>query len=927
MNDMNILLCSSNEFAIPAYVVIQSIIENNDNFHINFYYASNEKIDEANNIKQFVEKNGHSFSHILVDGSESAKRITETCFPDIVYLKLQAGNFLPNDLDKILYIDIDVLCDASLKDLYEIDLGDKYIAACAGKGNCKKIAALNNGKNMTSKIAANGMYFNSGVILFNLRKLREDFSDKTIDDAYTECVRIANRFLVDQSVINLLCYRNMIFLSPYDWNLRLFNMIDKEVSDDEKRNGKHALIHFCGQLQPFKPWDIMLTDDDLSTIDRMPFEAPYIYIDETTVEWNKKWWNYAEKTPVFNKMYSEMLVKKEWFLRNGIYEINFLTKNIGAIKKTSAAPEPNMRSKITDITQTIPQITQEEIMEKIKKYYDTEKVFDDNKPEMNIMLFSSQEQFDYIYAVMCSVMENNPNVKIHLFIATFVEIKGKEDLIRFIEDRGNRITFYYVEQSLVTCFQKGEIITRTGLSGFLRPITHLIVEEQYDRILFMDADMVVLGDIYSEFYSLDFEDNYLISPANSTDCFESYNQNGKEDLAYEKMVRGSYFSPALILLNLKKMRDDITYDYVLETYNSDKKIVNEQHLINVLYAKKTKYLDPAIYHNRWVFFYAKKNITDEYINKIRLFHFDPVYVPFKPWDIWFEDEKQLDKIKCAPYKSIGNKYRQYILNHDSNRIIGLWWEYCKRTPVYEKLYNRMCEVRTYFTTYIINMINSYNQNAGLIERLYANISTDETEAIANVKKNQQLTYLNAINEYYGLPRYDYSAIEIDYNAVDLNCYFEKIADNNDLVVLITANITAHFIGSRLLVKERLGLKMNCKVNESYLAIIDFAKNQVIEKTGGDIIVQKYSIDVAEKSLVTIKTDELQTEFKCCKTIPVLLKSEGYNPKTLRSYNSILIENIEYAQGIRGINIVVYSKSRNKVIDACHVDNGKLEIKR
>ena len=60
---------------------------------------------------------------------------------------------------------------------------------------------------------------------------------------------------------------------------------------------------------------------------------------------------------------------------------------------------------------------------------------------------------------------------------------------------------------------------------------------------------------------------------------------------------------------------------------------------------------------------------------------------------------------------------------------------------------------------------------------------------------------------------------------------------------------------------------------------------------------------------------------------MLLKSEGYNDKTLNAYNSILINNIEYVQKIRGLNIVVFSKKKNMVIDRLYINSFKLTINR
>lgn len=561
----------------------------------------------------------------------------------------------------------------------------------------------------------------------------------------------------------------------------------------------------------------------------------------------------------------------------------------------------------------------------VTKYYETTHLIKKDKPEMNVMLFSSQEQFDYIYTMIYSMMENNPDVIIHLFIVSFQELVGAEMLAEFLESRGNRITYYVLDSDYVLPLKKRKIRTRTGLGGLIRPIAHTIIEEEYDRVLFMDADMLVLGEIYSEFYNLDFDDKYLIVPANTAKDADTLE---KEMIDFEKCVKGSYFNSAILVFNLTKLRNDISYEKVLEAANRDERIENEQHILNVLLAAKARYVNPEIYHCRWMpTCYKDMDITEENIKKMRIYHYDPPYVAFKPWDVWFENEEDLNRIVAYPFKPITSKYRTFVMHPFVNDMMGLWWEYTKSTPVYDKLYNRMVSVRTYFNTYVSNIINVYNRNMNALERLSNNIITDETSSISEIKKQKNLTWLNAINEYYGISKYDYSETSIDYKAKDLNTYFKSFAGDKDLVVFITANMTAHFISDKLKEKEKYGLKFDVKLNDSYYAILDFSKDMVIEESGNGFLVKRYFIETADCDPLTIKVKGIHAEIRRDTTIPVLLKSEGYNPKTSNSYNSILINNIEYAQGIRGISIVVFSKSRNMVVDKCFVDNGRLDIKR
>ena len=563
-----------------------------------------------------------------------------------------------------------------------------------------------------------------------------------------------------------------------------------------------------------------------------------------------------------------------------------------------------------------------------RKVYETEsKAKEKTMPEMNIMLFSSQKYFDYIYVMMCSLMENNPCVIVHLFIVSFQELEGKEGLNDFIESKGNRITYYVLDPNFVLPFQKGRITTRTGLGGLIRPIAHTFIEEQYDRMLFMDMDTVVHGDIYTEFYNLDFEDNYLITVKDS----ESFEKKWRFDFKkydYDAALKGYYFNSALLLLNLDKLRHDFPYEKVIETFNSDDRIRNEQQLMNILYAPNVKYVDYAIYNARWIDVYKHQHEIETFMKEIRIFHYDTVYVPYKPWDILFEDEDYLEKISEMPIKPIDSDYKCFIINKFTNEFVKLWWDYAKKTPKYDKFYERMCYIREYFYSYTPLLLNSYNNRINRLDSWRNNINVDEVKKIDDIRKKEKLTWLNGINRYYGKPLYDYSYGGIDYQTVELNKYLESMVGNKDLVIFITSNITSHFMSGKLNVKEKLGLEFAPGFNESYLAIIDFKESRVVEKTGNSLIIKDYVIEdgkpfKARQGGITIELRGADSGNK----IYVLLKSEGRNAGTSNSYNSILINNIEYAQKIRGINIVVFSRSRWEVIDKCYVNSPKMIVNR
>lgn len=326
MNNMNILLCSSNEFSLAAYVLIESIIDNNDQYKIRFYFTASDDIDCADDLKEFVEAKGHEFYYIHLDKEFFLQFKTQNKWTEAVFLKLTMHEYLPKDIDKVLYMDIDTICDGSLNELYEIDLGDKYVAACSNSVIPEVIEEYNHLKKRDETIAANGSYINTGVALFNIAKIRQDITIDTIMDAYENCLQKASRYLADQSVLNWLYCENTKYLNPLDYNYRIALSLNANNKSEIEKKHKRAIIHYVSRNQPYKPWDIWLTEEETSQINEMPFEAPYIYMTKEVNDLIGIWWKYAQRTPVYDVLYSRMLIKKEWFMVYGITTINSITK-------------------------------------------------------------------------------------------------------------------------------------------------------------------------------------------------------------------------------------------------------------------------------------------------------------------------------------------------------------------------------------------------------------------------------------------------------------------------------------------------------------------------------------------------------------------------------------------------------------------------
>lgn len=382
-------MCTSKEYFDAAYVVMGSVMHNNPEYEVSFYVSVCDDVDDVESMRQFVESKGNKFNFIKLEPDFFNKFKTQHKWTKAVFIKLLMHTYLPQDIERILYLDMDTICCGSLEGIYECDFEDNYIASCANSTNPKTIEQYNNMSDKDKVIAADGGYFNSGVILFNLNKIRRDINVEMIEEAYENCLKYCSRYLADQSILNWMYCEKTKYLNPLDYNYRI--ALSKNAEGES--NYKKAIIHFVSQNQPYKPWDLLLTDKEVEQIRKMPFEAPYIYISEHTNYLVSLWWKYAENTPVYSKLYREMLVKKAWFMVYGITTVNNISKYIDNNKKIYRAC-----GYIEENRKEIARCQNQNNISFLKALYMIRGIeYEENDLQLNNMTFKDAfEYFDYL---------------------------------------------------------------------------------------------------------------------------------------------------------------------------------------------------------------------------------------------------------------------------------------------------------------------------------------------------------------------------------------------------------------------------------------------------------------------------------------------------------------------------------------------------
>lgn len=179
-----------------------------------------------------------------------------THLSSIVFARLFIPEFLKSE-EKVIYLDCDIIVLKPLETLYEMDLKDKSIGVILdGKKDQKSsLSRLN--------LSLDRTYFNAGVMVMDLKKLRENGKFlKTIDYCLNPDRELQ---LNEQDALNVI-FENDYMINDIAWNYTHGN--SEENSYSEKEIG---IVHFTGDI---KPWDCRSY-------------SPYKYL----------YWRYLNETP------------------------------------------------------------------------------------------------------------------------------------------------------------------------------------------------------------------------------------------------------------------------------------------------------------------------------------------------------------------------------------------------------------------------------------------------------------------------------------------------------------------------------------------------------------------------------------------------------------------------------------------------------
>jgi lipopolysaccharide biosynthesis glycosyltransferase len=231
-------------------VMLTSILENNPHRPFAFYVLTDQHAPDA--VTSFAAlKNRYANFELQVIQINHAKFPR---FPLHGHITIQTYDrlFLPAlfpNLDKVLYLDCDMICEDKLDELWNTDLAGYYTAAIEDSLEIDpKDDYLRRHKADNLGLTERDIYVNGGVQLMNLRKMRQD---NTVGLFVATAAKLGQRAMFhDQDIVNVALRGHINVLdTKFNWQGVTSRLAQEGLL---KQTEKPVIYHFTGKN---KPWN------------------------------------------------------------------------------------------------------------------------------------------------------------------------------------------------------------------------------------------------------------------------------------------------------------------------------------------------------------------------------------------------------------------------------------------------------------------------------------------------------------------------------------------------------------------------------------------------------------------------------------------------------------------------------------------------
>lgn len=303
---MNIAVSLNSKYMRYTYVMLESLFINNtsESEIVVFVLNSDLTLEDITTLTALSSKYSRTINFIHIDRTSFPKDLPfNEAWSLETYFRLMLTDVLPTDIDRVLYLDVDMIVDKSLSNLYYTDFEDKLFIVCHDM-TVGEIFNDYRDSFFQKYPDIHETYFNAGMMLWNIAGLRrEGFSFSK----YMELAKGFNYklFAFDQDLLNYMHHGQVLYVDEVLYDLFSKKAYNVGITYSDVKAAT-VVTHFAGM----KPW-----------------EGQYIHY-----EIEQLWWDYARLAPFYPELMEEFIHES---INNPLIfdTMDHLSKENAALKK------------------------------------------------------------------------------------------------------------------------------------------------------------------------------------------------------------------------------------------------------------------------------------------------------------------------------------------------------------------------------------------------------------------------------------------------------------------------------------------------------------------------------------------------------------------------------------------------------------------
>jgi len=227
-------------------------------------------------------------------------------FREVSYfsIAMYARLFIPTICQQfkyVLYMDVDMICNLDVAEIFNYDLADNYIAGVPDLELEADRALYESSRNFVKEnydLDLHNSYINSGLLLFNIERWNTlNLLQQAINLLHNNSYQCP-----DQDVINIICKDKLYVLS------QKYNLLYGVYLNTRIRNNLDNLQKSKYAFNLFKEFEFLISQDN---------KIIHYNVDKHLKPWKKglegdafinKWWEYCSQTDFYDEIFKQCLI-------------------------------------------------------------------------------------------------------------------------------------------------------------------------------------------------------------------------------------------------------------------------------------------------------------------------------------------------------------------------------------------------------------------------------------------------------------------------------------------------------------------------------------------------------------------------------------------------------------------------------------------